>query len=133
MKVIHTYLQVCVCVPRQCPPRPPKPETIAQSGAKRRAISLSCCAISQPGFLLTLLTSLTCHDQRGAFRVQRLTWTSGGGGRSITSTFIHLAFFYRFIPPITPPSTHVILPVSAKKKRKKSWFRFLPMAQEPIG
>lgn len=112
------------------------PEPIAQSGAKRRAIWLSCCAISQPGFLLTLLTSLTCHDQRGAFRVQRLTRTPGGGGRSITSTFIHLAFFYRFIPP--SPLHHLTSsrPLWQKKEEKNSgssrlnspgtdWFRTL--------
>lgn len=33
---------------------------------------------------LALLTSLTCHDQMGAFRVQCLTWTPGGC-HSITS------------------------------------------------
>lgn len=125
MKVIPTHIyrcaRVCVCTyTRVCVRTPVPPEPIAQSGAKRRAISLSCCAISQPGFLLTLLTSLTCHDQRGAFRVQRLTRTPGGGGRSITSTFIHLAFFYRFIPP--SPLHHLTSsrPLRQKKEEKNS-------------
>lgn len=59
-----------------------------------------CCAIFLPGspsLVLPLLPSLTCHDQLGAFRVQWLTWTSGGH-HSITSPSVHLAFFYHFIP-----------------------------------
>lgn len=124
----HAWVCLCICVctyTRVCVRSPVPPEPIAQSGAKRRAISLSCCAISQPGFLLTLLTSLTCHDRRGAFRVQRLTWTPGGGGRSISFTvIIHLAFFYRFIPP--SPLHHLTSsrPLSQKNK-KKNWLSFL--------
>lgn len=74
---------------------------ITQSSAKRWAFFLTVVpsfSPASPSLALPLLTSLTCHDQMGAFRVQQLTWTPGGR-HSITSPFVQLAFFYHFIPP----------------------------------
>ena len=92
-KHTHTHTHTHVCLPA--------PETDHSIRCQTMSIFSGCCAIflrGSPSLALPLLTSLTCHDQMGAFRVQQLTWTPGGG-HSITSPFVRLAFFYHFIPP----------------------------------
>lgn len=70
---------------------------------------------SFPPLSLSLLTSLTCHDQTGALRVQRLTWTPGGC-RSITRPFFHLAFFFLSLhPSITPPSPYILFSINKSR------------------
>lgn len=70
-KRTHTHTYMCS----------PVPEMDHSIWCQTMSISPGCCAIFLPGSpapALALLTSLTCHDQMGAFRVQHLTWTPGG-------------------------------------------------------
>lgn len=89
---------------------PPVPETDHSIWCQKMSISSGSRAIfllhSPHPLSLFQLTSLTCHDQMGALRVQQLTWTTEGH-RSIISPFLQLAFFLKitlflYHPSITP-------------------------------
>lgn len=65
---------------------------------------LLCHLFPRPSFSfpLSVLTSLTCHDQMGAFRVQWLTWTLVPSHFPFVLTFILLSLH----PSITPHRLH---------------------------
>lgn len=83
----------------------PVPEMDHSIWCQTMSIFFVCCAIFLPGspppslspFLP--LISLTCHDQMGSLRVQRLTCTPGGCSSITFPLLFQLAFFYHFIPP----------------------------------